>query len=370
MSEATSAVKLAARFEIFHTQLLDENGRVQGELPGFARDPETLREMYRVMVRTRAFDRKAVSLQRTGQLGTYAACLGQEAIGVALGLTMKPEDVLISSYRDYAAQFLRGVPMKAILQYWGGDERGMDYPARTPSYNDFAIAVPIGTHVPHGIGVAYAFHLRKQPRVAVVACGDGATSKGDFYEAISCAKLWDLPFVVLVSNNQWAISMPRERQTGAETLAQKAVAGGMPGEQVDGNDVIATRLVLERAIEAARRGEGPRLVEAITYRLHDHTTADDARRYRSEEEVKAAWARCPVKRLKIYLESQQWWDDTQEKQLADAATAEVEAATKEFLATSPQAPESLFDHLYEKLPRAYEWQREEVRAAGPKGGHH
>jgi 2-oxoisovalerate dehydrogenase E1 component alpha subunit len=364
-----ATVSTVARFEIQLTRFLDAQGQALGELPDFARNPDSLRHMYQVMVRTRAFDKKAVALQRTGQLGTYAACLGQEAIGTAIGLALKAEDVFIPAYREYAAQFLRGVPMSKILLYWGGDERGMAYPEGTPAYHDFPLSVPIATHIPHAIGVAYAFKLRGEKRAVLASCGDGATSKGDFYEAVSSAKVWNLPIVFLVSNNQWAISLPRSRQTGAETIAQKALAGGLPGEQSDGNDVIATRFVLERAIERARSGGGPSLVEAVTYRLHDHTTADDARRYRSEEEVKAAWERCPVKRLKAYLEAQKLWSAADEEALQKEGTELAEAAAQEFLHISPDHPEAIFDHLYAQLPKQYEWQRDEVRAAGRKEAH-
>jgi len=369
VDKPNAAATRVARFEIFLTRFLDPSGQAKGDLPPFANDPEQLRAMYRWMVHTRAFDKKAVALQRTGQLGTYAACLGQEAIGVALGLAMKREDVFIPAYREYACQFIRGVKMRDILLYWGGDERGMLLEG-SGSPHDFPLSVPIATHIPHSIGVAYAMKYKKEKRVVVASCGDGATSKGDFYEAVSSAKVWDLPIVFLVNNNRWAISMPSERQTGAQTFAQKGIAGGLHCEQVDGNDVIAGRFVLERAIERARGGDGPSLVEALTYRLHDHTTADDARRYRSEDEVKAAWDNCPIKRMKAYLTAQKLWSDADEQKAVDEGTANAEAASQEFLKFPPQAPEAIFDHLYAKLPKAYEWQRDEVQAAGPKGGHH
>jgi pyruvate dehydrogenase E1 component alpha subunit len=365
-----SATRKVASFDVFYTQILDPEGHLVGTPPAFAQDADELRAMYRLMVITRAFDKKAVALQRTGSLGTYAACLGQEAIGVAMGFALRAEDVLIPAYREYAAQFKRGVPPENILLYWGGDERGMRYPAGTPAAHDFPLSVPIGTHIPHAIGVAYAFKLKKEKRVALVSFGDGATSKGDFYEAVSSAKVWNLPIVFLVSNNQWAISMPRARQTGAQTIAQKAFAGGMPGEQVDGNDVLATRLVLERALERARQGGGPSLIEAITYRLHDHTTADDARRYRSEAEVQAAWARCPIKRYKAWLEASGHWSAADEERLQAEATAAAEAAARNYLNTPPEPPGAIFDHVYASLPKALEWQRAEVIARGPVGGEH
>jgi len=360
---------IVARFEIPHTQFLDDEGRAVTELPASAKDNATLVRIYRTMVSTRVFDRKAVALQRTGQLGTYAACLGQEAIGTAVGLCLANDDVYIPAYREYAAQFLRGVPMHDILLYWGGDERGMDYPAGTPSAHDFPLSVQIATHIPHAIGVAYAMKLRGESRVVLASCGDGATSKGDFYEAISSAKVWNLPIVFLVSNNQWAISMPRARQTGAGTIAQKAIAGGLPGEQVDGNDPIAMHHVLLQAIAATRAGEGPRLIEAVTYRLHDHTTADDARRYRDEAEVNAAWERCPIKRLGAWLRSQDLWNDAEEEKLLAEAAAQVDAEVQAFLTQAPAAPEAMFAHLYAELPQTLRWQRDEVAAAVPKGEH-
>ncbi|MGQ0502161.1 MAG: pyruvate dehydrogenase (acetyl-transferring) E1 component subunit alpha [Panacagrimonas sp.] len=358
---------MVAAFEIRLTRIVDADGVIVGTFPDFAQDREELRRMYRVMVETRAFDRKAVALQRTGQLGTYASCLGQEAIGTATGLALRDEDVLIPAYRDYAAQFLRGAPLASVMLYWAGDERSMAFPAGTPSHHDFPFSVPIGTHVPQAVGVAYAAKLRKQAKVVLTSCGDGATSRGDFYEAVSSAKVWNLPLVFLVTNNQWAISLPASRQTGAQTLAQKAIAGGIPGEQVDGNDVIATRFVLERAIAAARAGQGPRLVEAVTYRLHDHTTADDARRYRDEAQVKEAWSRCPIKRLRACMETLGCWSASDEEQLAAQATEKAEATARDYLAMKPDRPESIFDSLYETLPQSMEWQRAEVMAAGPKG---
>lgn len=364
MAEESAAITRVASFDIFRTCYINADGSANGALPAFADDPEQLRAMYRLMVRTRLFDRKAVALQRTGQLGTYAACLGQEAIGTAVGFVLSPEDIFIPAYREYAAQFARGVPMHNVLLYWAGDGRGMAYPEGTPAAHDFPNAVPIATHVPHAIGVAYALKLRGERRVVLASCGDGATSKGDFYEAISSAKVWNLPVVFLVSNNGWAISLPAARQTGAQTFAQKAIAGGMPGEQCDGNDVVATRAVLARAIERARDGGGPSLVEALSYRLHDHTTADDARRYRDEAEVQAAWARCPIARCKRFLEVRGLWSADDEAALNAEGTAAAEAAAQAFLQTPPAPADAMFEHLYARLPKSMEWQRDEVLSRG------
>lgn len=362
-SDATTRV---ASFEVRLTRYLDADGMPLAKLPAFAGDADELRRMYGILCETRAIDRKAVALQRTGQLGTYASCLGQEAIGAGIGLAMRDADILIPAYRDYAAQFLRGVPPEQTLLYWAGDERSMDFPADTPSHHDFPFSVPIATHVPHAVGVAYAVQLKKENRAVLACCGDGATSRGDFYEAVSSAKVWNLPLVFLVSNNQWAISMPRARQTGAETLAQKAIAGGIPGEQVDGNDLVAVRQVLTEALDAARNGHGPRLVEALTYRLHDHTTADDARRYRDEAEVERAWAACPLQRLRAWMETQGIWDEPQEKALQARCEARAEAVAKAYLAFSPDAPTAMFDSLHARLPDSLGGQRAEVAARGDK----
>ena len=221
----------------------------------------------------------------------------------------------------------------------------------------------MGSQAPHAAGVALALKLRKQPRVAVCLFGDGATSKGDLWEAMNFAGVWKLPVVFVANNNQWAISVPLRMQTASETLAQKAIAAGFSGEQVDGNDVIAVRAAAESAIEHARTGNGPVLIEALTYRLSDHTTADDAARYRPPEEVKAHWREEPIARLRTYLVGQKAWGKTEEEQLAAECQQRVEAAVERYLAVAPRAPDTMFDHLYAELPKAYAGQRNELDGA-------
>ena len=344
-----------AKFDIQYTQILNEQSEVCQALPAFAEDPNNLIAMYKAMVLTRVFDKKAIALQRTGKLGTYPSSLGQEAISVCVGSVMQADDVLLPYYREYGAQFIRGVTMKEILLYWGGDERGMDYQGPR---QDFPICVPIASQGPHAVGVAYAMKLRKEPRVAVVFFGDGATSKGDFYEAVNAAGVWKLPVVFVVNNNQWAISIRRENQTNCETIAQKAIAGGIHGEQVDGNDVMAMRSVFEKAVEKARTGAGPSVIEAISYRLCDHTTADDATRYREDEEVQAAWKREPVERLRRYLEAQGHWDEQREQGLLEQCSQQVEEQVQAYLDTPAQTPETMFDYMYETMPHDLAQQRE------------
>jgi pyruvate dehydrogenase E1 component alpha subunit len=310
------------------------------------------------MVLTRALDKKAVALQRTGQMGTYAASLGQEAIGTAMGLTLRPDDVFVPSYREQACQILRGVPMQQILQYWGGDERGNVF---SGPQQDLPNCVPVATQMTHAAGIATALRIRKQPRAVLVSCGDGATSRGDFYEALNVAGVWKLPMVAVINNNQWAISVRRRQQSVAPTLAQKSIAAGIPGVQVDGNDFIALHAVLSEALARAHAGNGSTLIEAVTYRLCDHTTADDATRYRSAEELSQAWQADPIKRLQTWLHNEGHWDADKEQALQAEVKDRVQQAADDYLATTPQAPESMFDYLYETWPVSLEYQRDQLK---------
>jgi pyruvate dehydrogenase E1 component alpha subunit len=350
-------VTLVACFEVTHTRFLDHHGAETQALPAFAQDPRALVPLYRNMVLTRTYDARAVALQRTGQLGTFASSLGQEAIGTGIAAAMRPDDVLVPSYREASAQLLRGVRMAELLRYWSGDEAGMDFRG---AREDFPICVPIATQICHAVGVATAFQVRGQRRVAVCAFGDGASSKGDFYEAINIAGVWRLPVLFVCADNQYAISLPRACQSAAETLAQKAIAAGFDGMQVDGNDVIAVRHAAEQAVARARDGGGPTLIEALTYRLTDHTTADDAKRYRSEQEVSAHWPLEPLTRLRNWLVARGAWTKEDEEALILDCSKEVQAAVDEYLAFPPPSPEAMFDHLYAELPAPLARQRDEA----------
>ena len=363
LASETPPTELAARFEVHCTRILDADGRLRAPLPEPFVDARALTSLYEEMLALRLFDAKAVALQRTGRLGTYPSCIGQEATAIALGRTMAREDVLLGTYRETGTMLARGVRMSEILLYWSGDERGSAYSGPDAPKEDFPICVPIATHAPHAVGVAYAMKLKREPRVAVCVLGDGATSKGDFYEALNGAGVWQLPLVFVVVNNEWAISVPRSAQTRAQTLAQKAIAAGIPGEQVDGNDVIAAHSVMHRALAKARDGGGPHVVEALTYRLHDHTTADDATRYRTEEDLERAKRLDPLARLKAYLVRERLWTEAQETAAREACNARVEEAVAEFLAVQPRAPESMIEHLFAELPAALHEQRDAVRGA-------
>jgi len=351
---------IVAHFHIRHRRFLDPEGKLLPHPPALATDAEALRGLYKAMVLARAFDQKAIALQRTGELRTYPSCQGQEAIAVGLASAMQADDVLLPTYREQGAQIWRGVTLTELMLYWAGDERGSNYAHQR---RDFPVSVPIASHTIQAAGVATAMKLRGEKRVAVCTIGDGATSEGDFYEAVNAAGVWKLPLVFVVSNNQWAISMPREAQTAAQTIAQKAFAGGFSGEQVDGNDVIAVRVAAEEAIERARAGGGPALIEALTYRLGDHTTADDASRYRKRDEVSKQWANDPIARLRTYLGSQGWWSKADEEALTHDCKTRLEAAQAEFLATPKQPVTDMFDYLFADLPRPLEAQRKSYEDA-------
>ncbi len=356
-----------AEFKIRYRQILDPSGTTVAPLPRFAQDSEEVLRLYRAMTLVRVFDAKSVNLQRTGQLGTYPSSLGHEAAHVGIGAALRPEDVLAPVYREFGTQLWRGVTMTEILTYWGGDETGNDF--AVPRH-DFAWCVPIATQTLHAAGAAMAFKILKQPRCALAYIGDGGTSEGAFYEAINLAGARTLPVVFVIVNNGWAISVPVAQQTAAQTLAQKAVAAGIPGLQVDGNDVFAVREAVAEALETARRGGGPTLIEALTYRLSDHTTADDASRYRPGEEVKQAWALEPLIRIREFLLKSAVWDAAKEQALLEECTRQVDAAVNAYQAKAKPSTDAMFDHLFAVLPAHLHEQRRIARKYGSKHSGH
>jgi pyruvate dehydrogenase E1 component alpha subunit len=317
--------------------------------------------MYRAMTFERIFDAKAVNLQRTGQLGTYASSLGHEATHIGVAAAMRPEDVLAPVYREVGTQLWRGVTLLEILTFWGGDERGNDFAGPR---GDFPWCIPIATQTLYAAGAAMAFKIRKQARCALAYIGDGGTSEGAFYEALNLAGARALPVVFVIVNNGWAISVPVAEQTAARTLAQKAVAAGIPGVQVDGNDVFAVREVTAAALDTARRGGGPALIEALTYRLSDHTTADDAGRYRDAGQVQEAWALEPLVRIREYLYKAGAWNVEQEEALHEDCSRRIDAAVAEYLQSAKPSTDAMFDLLFAELPAHLSLQRAAARKYG------
>ncbi len=355
MSPKTTTI---ASFAVQHLQFLNEHSQLTQSLPENI-TAEKLLTFYRQMSLTHQLDRKAVNMQRTGKMGTYPSARGQEAVSIGMGNTLQAKDVFCPYYRDQGVFLSRGVKISEFLSYWGGDERGSDF--STPqAQHDFPIAVPIASQLLHATGVAYALKYRKQPQAVLTSIGEGGTSKGDFYEALNLAGCWNLPVVFVINNNQWAISVASEHQTHCKTFAQKAIAAGFNGWQVDGNDVIAVYYAVSKAMEKARQGGGPTLIEAKTYRLSDHTTADDASRYVPKNALQQAQKKEPIARLGHYLEAEGLWSRNKEKQLQQQLAKEVDAAVAEYLSLQPAQITDMFDYMYATLPKNLQRQRDEA----------
>lgn len=358
------------KFEIQFYQYLNQHGELNSaqhgeQVPELAHDFTQLKKLYRSMALIRQMDQKAYALQRTGKMGTYAACTGQEAIGVGFGSAIKADDVLVPYYRGQASMIQHGARIEEILLYWGGDERGSDFQNET-ARQDFPISVPISTQLLHATGVAKAMQIKAEKRCVFTETGEGGTSEGDFYEALNVAGIWNLPVIFIINNNQWAISVPSSIQTACESYAQKAFAAGIEGVQVDGNDIIAVKAIAEKAAQKARDGGGATLIECVSLRLCDHTTADDATRYRPEGELDEGWKKEPMLRLRKYLQANQQWSEQQEEEMNAAIAAEIQQAVDNYLNTPADNPQSMFDYLYAELPEKTIAQRELAIKRGAK----
>lgn len=332
-------------FNVKRLDILDERGNVDESLMPPLSDQD-IKMFYEVMVLGRTFDQRALSLQREGRLGTYAPILGQEASQLGSALALERSDWAFPSFRENGVYIARGYPPHMILQYWSGDERGLRIPN---NLNIFPVCIPVGTHIPHAVGAAMAAKYKGDKTATVVYFGDGGTSEGDFHEGANFAGVFKLPVVFICQNNQWAISVPREKQTAAKTLAQKAFAYGFEGIQVDGNDIFAIYKATKEALDKAKRGEGPTLIECFTYRMSDHTTADDATRYRSKEEVEAWKAKDPILRLKLFMEKRGQWTEEYQKEVDEKAKNKVDEAVKAEESIGRPDPKDMFIYTYEKL---------------------
>jgi pyruvate dehydrogenase E1 component alpha subunit len=326
-------------------QVIDKEGTLVGEDPDLPED--LLKDMYRWMLLTRMADEKAVKLQRQGRMGTYAPSKGQEAAQVGSALAMEEDDWLFPAFRELGAYMIRGFSLEYDLMYFMGDPRGNQVPESSLS---MPIYVPVGTQIPQAVGFAHAMRYHDVPDVVLAYIGDGGTSAGDFHEGMNLAGVLKAPVVVVVNNNQWAISVPRSKQTASPTIAQEAVAYGLPGVQVDGNDVLAMYLATKESIDRARTGGGTTLIEAVTYRLLMHTTADDPTRYRTEEE-QAEWeAKDPLIRYRAYLENKGIWTPEWQTELEVEAKATIDAAIEKAESLTDLSPELLFENMYEDMP--------------------
>jgi len=349
--------------KIDQLQILDEDGNFDSKLapagaPGVLTD-EQATFLLDQMIQCRRLDEIAFTLQRSGRMYTYPQNRGQEAAALGSGFAMrKGTDWLVPCYRENAALFLHGLPMHLIFLHWMGDERGNAIPQ---DVNITPIAIPIGTQMLHATGMAWAFKQRKEDKVAITYFGDGATSEGDFHEAMNFATVFNLPVIFFCQNNQWAISVPREQQMNSETVTQKGIAYGATCVQVDGNDIFAVYKATFEARERARQGGGVTLIEAVTYRLGDHTTADDARRYRDDQELESWKAKDPMIRLRKYLVAKGLWDEG--KQQASEERAKVLVADVVRQAEGIEAPstDEMFNSLYATIPEDLRRQRDTMR---------
>ena len=335
-------------------RLLSVDGRLIGEAP-IGLD-ETLR-LFAAMVTARVYDRKGSALQRQGRLATYAQFEGQEAAQIGSAVALRPDDWMAGTYRDAAAMWFHGYTWDKLLLGRMGDERGGAPPA---GVNVLPPSITVGGHMIHAVGLGWAERLRGSDRIAITYFGDGATSEGDFHEAMNFAAVFKTPTVFLCENNGWAISMPRARQTSSETIAQKADAYGMPGVLVDGNDLLAMVAATREAVDRARAGGGPTLIEALTYRMAPHTTTDDAGRYRAGEDVEEWRTQDPIERVREYLKGAGAWNQAWEDDVSARAAADIEAAVERAESLTPLSPDAMFDRMYARPTAVLEAQRRAV----------
>lgn len=339
-------------------QVLNEKGEVKKDLePELS--AEDLKKLYSFMVTTRVADTKALKLQRQGRMGTFAQSLGHEACQVGSAYALERNDWTVPYFRDLGTYVTLGFPLKYWYLYWMGNEKGMFIPKE---FNLFPITVPVGSQLPQAVGLGIAANIKKDKIGILSMFSDGATSTGDFHESLNFAGVFKTPNVFLCYNNQYAISMPRSKQTAAKTIAQKALAYGFDGVLVDGNDVLAMYISTKMALDKARNGNGPTLIEAYTYRRADHTTSDDASKYRSEEEVKAWGKKDPIDRFRIYLKTKSLWDKNFENQVQKDAEEHIEKEVRDAEATPSPAIEDLFRHTYSDMPLKLKVQMDELKA--------
>ena len=351
---------LEPRFQVEYLSILDSDGNLDSALEPDIPAAE-LKRLYRAMVLGRRLDERMIRLQRQGRIGTFAPIKGQEASQVGAVATLRRPDWMVPSFRETAAMLLRGWPIEKLLLLFAGYLEGGQ---PDEGQNDLPITIPVATQLPHAVGLAYAAQYRGDDSVVMAFCGDGATSEGDFHEALNFAGVWHVPVVFVVQNNQWAISVPLKKQTHSRTIAQKALAYGLPGLQVDGNDILAVFAACRDAVDRARAGDGPTLIECVTYRLGVHTTADDPTKYRTAEEV-AAWERKdPLTRFTVYLKRKRLLEDGVEEDV----DREIAAAVQRFEAMGPAEPLTMFEHVYAQLPAHLKAQREQLAGWLRDGG--
>jgi pyruvate dehydrogenase E1 component alpha subunit len=346
--------------EVEHLSILDENGEYDEELEPEISDDELL-QMHRTMLLSRRFDEKLLTWQRQGRIGTFAPVKGQEASQIGAVAALAEKDWLVPSFREAAASLWRGTPLTSLILYDAGFKEGGHLPEKS---RDLPIAIPVASQIPHAVGLAYGTKYRETDEVVLTFFGDGATSEGDFHEALNFAGVLRAPVVFVCQNNQWAISVPREKQSASQTLAQKSVAYGLRGIQVDGNDLLGVYSAATEAVEHARSGDGPTLIECVTYRMSVHTTADDPSKYREEEEVKKWEKRDPIARIQKYLTDKDLLSEEDIESLEEEIGEEIEGAWKDAEKRMEElgSPYDMFEHVYAESPPYLDTQRDDFKS--------
>jgi pyruvate dehydrogenase E1 component alpha subunit len=348
--------KIVISDKVEYLAILNEKGQLDDKLEPDIGE-ELLLKLYRGMILARKFDERLLNLQRQGRIGTFPPISGQEAAHLGAAAVLRSSDWFVPAFREAAAEIWRGRSLESTIIYNNGFNEGVDIPEGS---NDFPISVPVGSQIIHAVGLAWAAKYRGKDQVAMTFFGDGATSEGDFHEGLNFAGVYQLPVIFVCQNNQWAISIPRQKQTRSKTLAQKAVAYGMPGIQVDGNDILAVYVAAKEAVDRARAGDGPTLIECVTYRMAVHTTADDPKRYRSDDEVEKWRKRDPISRFARYLSTKGI--------LTDKKIAEIESEVMEAIQTAIDRaeeqmktlgdPMDMFKHTYAEMSPYLKMQKE------------
>jgi pyruvate dehydrogenase E1 component alpha subunit len=327
-------------------QAVDHEGNVVDRTYVDGITKEMVQLFYRQLKTMRLFDRKAINLQRQGRLGTYPPFEGQEAAQVGSALALDEEDWMFPTYRDHAAMITFGGSYNSLAN-WNGRIEGNVPPA---GKKILPPSVPIATQLPLAAGAAMAAKFRGDSVAVIAYFGDGATSEGDFHEGMNFASVFKAPVVFFNQNNGYAISVPIEKQMNSKTIAQKAIAYDMPGVRIDGNDIFIVFHETKKALERARRGEGPTLIEAVTWRYGAHTTADDPTKYRDQQESEKRRKYDPVTRVELFMKKHGYWDETWAQAVEEEAAAEIEAAVKEMETMPPPDVNDLYDHMFEELP--------------------
>jgi 2-oxoisovalerate dehydrogenase E1 component alpha subunit len=353
--------------------ILDPDGKAQkGKDPNLP--AAELQKLYRLMVATRLLDDRGLAMQRQGRIGFYLQSTGQEASHLGAAYALRDSDWLFPAYRQPGILLLRQVPLVKVISEWIGNSGDTSKGRQMPVHYSFrqanfvSISSPIGTQLTHAAGAGMAAKIRGDDTVFMTFCGDGGTSSNDFHTGLNFAAVYKAPVVFVCENNGWAISVPASKQTCSESMAIKADAYGMPGVRVDGNDILAVYRACKEAVDRARRGDGPTLVETVTYRIASHSSSDEAARYRDAKEFEAWKKKDPIARFQLYLKGKKLWSEAFEQECVEGAKAAIAAAVKEAEALPNPAVDTLFDDVYMNLTPQLKEQREQLRDLVKKGG--